>query len=147
MQALDSNRILAIDPGEKRIGIAISDLSGAIANPLMVIQHVSRETNAQKIVDLIGKYSVKRIVMGVSLDEEGKPNLSGRHAIRLAQAINEKINIPLDFWDEQGTTSKARASRIAMGVSRKKRRGHLDEIAATLILQSYLDVHQDRDDK
>ena len=134
----NNNRILAIDPGEKRIGIAISDLSGTIANPLIVIKHVSRKLDAKKIVGLIEKYDVKNVVMGISLDEQGRATFSGRRALRLGKLIMEKSNIPLEFWDEEGTTRKAVAARISMGVSRKKRQGHLDEVAAAIILQGAL---------
>ncbi|MBP1702931.1 MAG: putative holliday junction resolvase, partial [Chloroflexi bacterium] len=66
-------RVLAIDPGEKRLGIAISDLSGTIANPLTVLQHVSRPVDAATIAQLAQEHQVGRIIIGQALDEEGLP--------------------------------------------------------------------------
>ncbi len=134
-------RILAVDHGEKRIGLAISDLTGTIANPLRMIEHVSRVIDAAQVADVAMQNQVERIVIGQSFDEYGKPNLAGRRAARFAEALKVQTQIPIVVWDESFSTQSARAARIEMGASRKKRAGHLDELAATVILQSYLD-HQ-----
>jgi putative Holliday junction resolvase len=134
-------RILAVDHGEKRIGLAISDPTGTIANPLTVIQHVSRTIDAAQVATIASENEARLIVIGQSFDEDGRPNLAGRRAARFAEALREQTNLPVELWDESFSTQKARAARIQMGVSRKGRGGHLDEIAATVILQSYLDVH------
>jgi putative Holliday junction resolvase len=133
-------RILAVDPGEKRIGIAISDPTGTIASPLTVIKHVSRPVDAATIAELASQYQVGLIVLGNSLDEEGLPTPHSRLAERLAEAIRQQCDIPLAMWDESFSTQTARQARIDMGVRRGKRSGHLDELAATVILQSYLDA-------
>lgn len=138
-------RILAIDPGKKNIGIAISDPSGTIAAPLRVILHTARAADAAAIAQLIQEHSAGLIVMGQSLDENNQPTIEGRRAARLAGAIRVQIQIPIVFWDESHSTQNARQTRRAMGVSRKKRRGHLDDLAATIILQSYLDAHTPAD--
>lgn len=135
-------RILAIDPGTKRIGLALSDPTGTIANPLTVIEHVSRPEDAQAIVHIARTKGAGRIIVGQSLDEYGQPTFEGRQAARLAAAIREAIDVPVELWDESFSTHDARAARIAMGTPRGKRRGHMDELAATVILQSYLDAHQ-----
>jgi putative Holliday junction resolvase len=134
-------RVLGIDPGEKRIGVAISDPTGTIANPFTVIHHVSRSEDAANIVKIANENQVEKIVIGQSLDEGGIPTPQGRSAARLKDAVLTQTNLPVELWDESGSTQAARSARIAMGVSRKKRAGHLDEIAATYILQDYLDTH------
>jgi len=134
-------RILAVDHGEKRIGLAISDPTGTIANPLTVIQHVSRAIDAAQVATLAAENDAGLIVIGQSFNEDGQPNLEGRRAARFAEALHTQTDLPVELWDESFSTQKARAARIQMGVSRKKRAGHLDEIAATVILQSYLDAH------
>jgi putative holliday junction resolvase len=139
-----NGRILGIDPGEKRIGLALSDPTCTIASPLVVLQHISRRIDAASIAQLAAEHDVLRIIVGQALDAEGQPTPQARHALRLAEAIREQTNLPIELWDESGSTQAARASRIAMGVSRRKRSGHLDEIAATIILQSYLDDLHDR---
>lgn len=136
-----SGRILAVDPGEKRIGLAISDPTGVIAGPLGVLQHVSRAVDAASIAQAAAERGAVRIVIGQALDEEGRETAQARHAARLAEAVRMQTDLPVELWDESGSTQAARQSRIAMGVSRRKRAGHLDEIAATVILQSYLDAH------
>jgi putative Holliday junction resolvase len=135
-------RILAVDPGEKRLGIAISDPTGTLARPLQVVKHVSRAVDAAVIASLAAEQGAARIIVGQALDDEGNPTPQARHAQRLAEAIREQTLLPVELWDESGSTQAARASRIAMGVSRRKRGGHLDEIAATVILQTYLDAHE-----
>jgi putative pre-16S rRNA nuclease len=134
-------RILAVDHGEKRIGLAISDPTGTIANPLAVVKHVSRAIDAAQVATIASEHEAGLIVIGQSFDEDGQPNLAGRRAARFAEALQSQTNIPIQMWDESFSTQKARAARIQMGVSRKQRAGHLDEIAATVILQSYLEAH------
>lgn len=134
-------RVLAVDHGEKRIGLAISDPTGTIANPLTVVEHVSRAVDAAQVATIASEQNTDLIVVGQSFDDEGQPNLAGRRAVRFAEALQIQTDIPILMWDESFSTQEARTARIRMGVSRKKRAGHLDQIAATVILQSYLDSH------
>ncbi|MBT3391074.1 MAG: Holliday junction resolvase RuvX [Chloroflexi bacterium] len=141
----DDMRILAIDPGEKNIGIAISDPSGTIASPLTILRHTARANDAAAIVRLAQEHYIGLIVMGQSIDEDGQPTIEGRRAARLAGAIRAQTQIPLVFWDESHSTQAAQQTRRIMGVSRQKRSGHLDDLAAAIILQSYLTAHTPKD--
>jgi putative holliday junction resolvase len=132
-------RILAVDHGEKRIGLALSDPTATIASPFKVIEHVSRMLDAAQVANLAQENEAGLIVIGQSFDEEGLPNLAGRRAAKFAQALKEQTSIPVILWDESFSTQDARASRIELGVSRKKRAGHHDTLAAVVILQSYLE--------
>jgi putative Holliday junction resolvase len=132
--------VLAVDPGEKNIGLAVSDSTGTIANPLAVIKHISRPLDAAAIAQVAVEHGAACIVVGQALDENGQPTYTGRRALRLTAAIRTQTDIPVELWDESSSTTTARAARVAMGVSRNKRRGHLDDLAATVILQSYLDA-------
>jgi putative Holliday junction resolvase len=134
-------RILAIDHGEKHLGIAISDPTGTIANPLTVITHTSRLVDAATVARLALEQEAGLIVVGLALGDEGEETPQSRKAGRFAQALRLQTSLPIELWDESGSTQAARESRIAMGVSRRKRRGHLDDLAATVILQTYLDTH------
>jgi putative Holliday junction resolvase len=136
-----SKRILAVDPGEKRIGIAVSDPTGTIATPLGIIQHISRLVDAAKIARLASEQDVILIVIGQALNEEGEEGPAARKARRLAEAVQSQTPLPVTLWDESGSTIEARTVRQLMGVKRKKRNSHADELAATVILQSYLDSH------
>ena len=133
-------KILAVDPGDLRIGLAISDESGTIANPLMVIKHMSRILDAATISQIAIDQGVAQIVVGQAFDSDNQVTPQGRKAARLAEAITGQTKIPVILWDEGGSTRQARETRLAMKVSRKKRSGHMDEIAATIILQNYLDA-------
>jgi putative holliday junction resolvase len=133
-------RILAVDPGDKRIGIAISDPTGTIANPLTVLKHLARVVDATAIAQLAEEHQVGLIIVGQNLDADGEPTLQSRKAGRLAEAIQAQVSVPVEMWDESGSTKAARAARLAMGVRRSKRRGHMDDLAATVILQSFLDA-------
>ncbi len=135
-------RVLAVDHGEKHIGLALSDPTATIASPFKLIQHVSRLMDAAQVANLASENEVALIVIGQSFDEEGKPNLAGRRAERFAEALKEQTQIPVVLWDESFSTQDARAARIEMGVSRRKRAGHLDELAAVMILKSYLDANK-----
>jgi putative Holliday junction resolvase len=132
-------RILAVDHGEKRIGLALSDSTGTIANPLQVIKHVSRLLDAAQVADIATQHDAGLIVIGQSFDEAGNPNLAGRRAAKFAEALKEQSSIPVVLWDESFSTQDARAARIELGVSRKKRSGHQDALAAVVILQSFLE--------
>jgi putative holliday junction resolvase len=134
-------RILAVDPGSKNIGVAISDPTGTIANPLMVIKHVARLVDAASVADLAVSHAAGLIVIGQSFDEAGAPSFEGRRSGRFAEALKSQTTIPVVLWDESLTTQDARLARVEMGVSRKHRSGHLDAQAATLLLQSYLDAN------
>jgi putative holliday junction resolvase len=136
-----TGRILAVDPGDKRLGLAVSDPLGIIANPLTVLNHISRDENAQRIAFMAKEQEVIKIIVGLPLNSEGEIGPSGKKSVRLANAIRKFTDIPVELWDESGSTKAAQQAYIQMNVPKKKRSGHLDHIAATIILQSYLDAH------
>ena len=132
-------RILAVDHGEKRIGLALSDPTGTLASPLTVIKHVSRLLDAAQVANLALENEVGLIVVGQSFDEEGEPNLAGRRAAKFAETLKEQTRIPVEMFDESFSTQDARSTVIEMGISRKKRAGHHDALAAVMILRSYIE--------
>lgn len=131
-------KVLAVDPGDKRIGLAVSDPTGTLSRPLTVIQHTSRDEDANKIVAITEEEGAVLIVVGWALDSEGEVGYQARKSQRLADVIRTKTSVPVKMWDESGTTKTAIQTRIAMGVSRKKRQGHLDDVAASILLQDFL---------
>ncbi len=138
-------RVLGVDPGEKRIGLAISDPTGTISSPLVVIQHEARVKDAQKIITIAEEHNAGMIIVGWALDSEGEVGYRARKSQRLADVIRDLTDLPIEMWDESGTTKAAIQSRIEMGVSRKKRKGHLDAVAASILLQDFLLNHPDLD--
>ena len=131
-------KILAVDPGEKRIGLAISDPTGTIARPLCVIKHQARAVDAEKIAEIAHSEGVSLIIVGQALDSDGEVGHQARKSQRLAEVLQAKTDCAIQMWDESGTTQAAFQSRIALGVARKKRKGHLDDLAASILLQDYL---------
>ncbi len=134
-------RILGVDPGEKRIGIAISDPTGTIANPFTVIEHRARALDAAVIAQIARDEGVEQIVVGCPYDSDGSVGPQARKSERMAVAIREQIELPVVLWDESGSTQEAQAARFALGARRSRRAGHLDDLAATFILQSFLDAN------
>ncbi len=137
---LISMRVMAIDPGEKNIGLSISDPTGTIANPLLVLHHISRPVDAAAIAQIASDNQVDHIIVGQALDADNRPTRQSRRAARLAQAIRSQTSLPVELWDESGSTSAARSALLEMHVSRHKRTGHHDDLAATYILQTFLDT-------
>jgi putative pre-16S rRNA nuclease len=134
-------KILAIDHGEKRIGLALSDPTATIASPLQVIKHNTRLMDAAQVANLASENNVGLIIVGQSFDEQGNPNLAGRRAANFAEILKEQTGIPIELVDESFSTSDARATVVEMGVSRRKRKGHHDALAAVMILKSYIELH------
>jgi putative Holliday junction resolvase len=135
----DYMRILAVDHGKKRIGLALSDETATIASPLKVMEHVSRVIDAAQVAGLAAQNDVALIVVGQSFDDDGDPNPAGRTAGRFAEELKNQTDLPVELWDESFSTQDARIARVELGVSRKKRAGHQDAFAAVVILQSYLE--------
>ena len=138
MQA-EPGRILAIDPGDRRIGVAISDPTQTIASPIGVIQSQSINKNALSILEIAGEHGVVLIVIGQPLHWDGVVSEQAKESIKLADLVQELGSFPVKLVDEYGTTQAAKDARLKMQVNKEKRSGHLDDLAATILLQNYLD--------
>lgn len=136
-------KYLCIDPGEVRIGVAISDETGTLARPLVILGHVSREIDAKAIMQLANQNQVEAIVVGQALNSDGEPGPKARSAARLAESVQALGKMRIYLWDESHSSQKAVELRIASGVSRKKRSQPVDDLAAAVILQDYLDRHRE----
>ncbi len=132
-------RILALDVGEKRIGVAISDPLGLTAQGLGVIKRrdVARDVAALKA--LVADYAVQEIVVGLPRHLNGRPGTHAALALEVAAALARELGVPVTSWDERLSTREAERLLVAADVSRRKRRRVVDQVAAALILQGYLD--------
>lgn len=134
-------RILGIDVGSVRVGIALSDPLGITAQPLEVIDR-RRQDPLQRIAALVQEHEVQRIVVGrpLRLDGGAGPAVaqSEEFVASLAKVLGE--GVPISWWDERLTTRVAERAMIQDGVRRENRRQSIDKVAAALILQSYLDA-------
>lgn len=131
--------ILAVDPGEKNIGIAKSDPLGIGATPLCVIPHIQQEKDAQAIAEKAREYGAEAILVGQPLNADGSEGPQARHSAKLAEAIRRCFGGEVFLYDEYGSTQATRERFKEMGVRRSRRLGHLDANAAATILQNYLD--------
>ncbi|MCW5873285.1 MAG: Holliday junction resolvase RuvX [Anaerolineales bacterium] len=135
-------RILAVDPGEVRIGLAISDATGTIATPLTIILHESRDKDLERIAAAVKEHGAEMIVVGYALNEHGRPTHSGRRAEQMARALRGVTDLEVELVEESFSTRDVLTARLASGMKRKKRRTPPDAEAAALILQGYLDSKQ-----
>lgn len=135
-------RVLALDVGERRVGIAISDPTGTVARPLQMLVRGSREEDFAAIAALVAEHEVDLVVVGQPLSLDGTEGAQARQVARYADALTACLPVRIVLWDERFTTV---AADEILRQSRKKRRrrarakGEVDAIAAAVILQSYLD--------
>ncbi len=137
-------RVLAIDYGTKRIGLALSDPTGTIASGLMTID---ASTFYARIATLVGDHDVRLIVLGNPLTLRGEVGDRATSVAKFAARLRAVVAMPVELWDERFTSSMAERSRIEAGVKRQDRRDkrRVDEMAAVILLQSFLDSRRFRE--
>lgn len=139
-----NKRTICIDPGQKRIGIAISDESGTLALPYKVITHVSREEDAAKITKIVQELQSEIIIMGVALAENGGDTTNSRRAKNLASELMQRSDLQVIFWDESLSSNDASEIRRKLGQRMTRKNKYIDHLAASIILQSYLERTRER---
>jgi putative Holliday junction resolvase len=136
-------RILALDVGERRVGVAISDPTATIARPLETLERGSREEHFCAVARLVREHAVERVVVGRPLSLDGTVGPQARRVDRYTEALAEHLEVPVTPWDERYSTARAdeilRATRSEKAKRRARSNGEIDAIAAAVILQSYLD--------
>lgn len=134
-------KLLAVDPGEKRIGLALSDPTGLVARPLRTLTHVSRAEDAARILAIADEEGAGKILVGLALEADGQVGPQARQAQRLAETLRASTSRPVELWDESLTTRDAQAA-VRAGGKRHRRvaRDQVDAVAATVLLQGYLDA-------
>lgn len=137
-------RFLAIDPGTVRLGLALSDPSGVIAQPLKVLQRRSLPEDLAALRTLADEYEVERIVVGLPRLMNGTLDIAAASAQAFGAEVERATGRPVAYWDERLTTVAAERHLIAQGARRLKRRSSVDQVAATLLLQGYLDYRAGR---
>lgn len=135
----DTERTLAIDWGMKNVGLAVSDPLGITAQPLPTLKRTNRRADMARIGELVEAMQVKRILVGHPLHLKGHAGKRAVEAERLAERLRESTGLPVELIDERLTSAEANRLMLDAGLSRSKRREKADQIAAQLILQTYLD--------
>jgi putative Holliday junction resolvase len=144
-------RLLALDVGERRIGVAVSDPTGTIARPLLALERGARKDDFSAIAGLIDEYNAQAVVVGRPLSLDGSVGPQARRVARYAEALAEHLDVPVIPWDERFSTARAdeilRETRGEMAKRRARSNGEIDAVAAAVILQSYLDSDRQRGEK
>ena len=125
-------RIMALDVGDKRIGVAISDPEGLIAQSLTVLERKGKAHDLEALRNLAREHQVERILIGLPRRLDGTLGPQAEKAQALGEEIGDRLRLPVVYWDERLTTAQA-------GVKREARKKRIDAVAATLLLQNYLD--------
>ena len=131
--------ILGLDIGDVRTGVAISDELGIAAHPLCTIRRKSRKVLLSELQRLVTAHKVERIVVGLPLQLDGETGSQERKIRQFAEKLAQQVNLPIVFWDESFTTFEAAQILRETKKRRKKRKQVIDQIAAVLILEGYLE--------
>jgi len=132
-------RILALDVGEKRIGLAVSDPLGITAQGLEVLIRKDPQTDLARLLEVAREWHVQEIVVGVPRHMDGREGKQAPAIMKLAQVLGDALGVPVTTWDERLTTVEAERVLLQADMSRRRRRRVVDQVAAVLILQSYLE--------
>lgn len=134
------SRILALDHGTKRIGVALSDELGWTAQPLETFERRTLDRDIAHIQDLVRTHDVGQVLLGLPLRLNGEEGPAVQAVHEFVARLGDALPVPVVTWDERMTTKAAEDLLIAADVSRKKRKGVVDRIAAAILLQSYLEA-------
>jgi len=132
-------RILAIDFGTKRIGLAVSDALGITAQGLPTLERSNLEHDLRKIQALVEEYSAERVILGNPLGASGHETAMSQRAAAFARKLRRRLDCPVELWDERLTSVEANRVLRESGMGIEKRRRAADRVAVTLLLQGYLD--------
>ncbi|SHE89593.1 Holliday junction resolvase RuvX [Clostridium fallax] len=132
-------RILGLDIGQKTIGVAISDPLGFTAQGITTIKRKNFSSDVEEVKKIYDQYAVETIVAGLPKNMNGTIGPSGEMAKEFCEKLKKNFNPKIEFWDERLTTVAAHRAMLEADLSRAKRKKIVDKIAATYILQGYLD--------
>ncbi|NLW68253.1 MAG: Holliday junction resolvase RuvX [Bacteriovoracaceae bacterium] len=133
-------RIMGVDYGTRRIGVAISDPSGTMAHPLETIPVLGDGSHLKQLEKVVRDYGIVKVVVGLPVNMDGSLGESALKVKEWAQTLERFLGVPVELWDERLTTSEAHDLLIRLKVKGKKRRHIVDKIAAGIILQDYLEA-------
>ena len=140
-------RILALDVGTKRIGLAVSDPLGLTAQGLGVLERKGWDRDLARLLEIARPYQVQEILVGLPRHMDGRLGEQAEEILALARALGEALGARVATWDERLSTVEAERLLIQADMSRKRRRRVVDQVAASIILQAYLDGRQAGDRK
>jgi putative holliday junction resolvase len=133
-------RILGLDYGDRRIGVALSDVFGWTAQGLEMIERKREGEDIRRIAELVKVHEVESIVVGLPKNMNGTIGPRGEICMEFAEELRQTLSMPVHLWDERLTTVAATRTLLEADVSRRKRKLVVDKMAAALLLQNYLDA-------
>lgn len=136
--------ILGVDLGKARTGVAVCDKSELLASPVEVVNEHNRERLLERVAQLAKERRAEQIVVGLPRNMDGSEGESAQNARAFGAALAEKTGLPVDFSDERGTTITAHGFLNETNTRGKRRKATVDAVAATIILQDYLDYRRNR---
>ncbi len=135
-------RVMALDYGDVRIGIALSDPTRFLATGYENYTRKDLVTDCKHIADIISSNNVKVVVLGLPLNMDGSKGVRVEKTYEFAEELKKYTSVDIDYLDERLTSVSAEKILISADVSRKKRKTVMDKLSATIILQDYLDTHK-----
>ncbi len=132
-------RVLGLDIGSKRIGIAVSDELGLTAQGVETLVRKDLDSDLERIAGLVEKFAVEEVVVGLPYNMDGTEGPQARTVRQMIDLIAARVQIPVQEWDERLSTVAAERALLEADMSRSKRRKVIDKVAAVIILQGYLD--------
>lgn len=135
-------KIMSVDLGKVRTGIALSDINEYLASPLCVIKERDREILAKKVSDIANENNVLQIVVGLPLNMDGSKGESAKAADEFSKILSKYTDADIILQDERGTTISAHSYLNVTNTRGEKRKSVVDAVAATIILQDYLDFRR-----
>ncbi len=136
----EKGRILAIDPGKVRLGLAVSDRDGILASPLDTYTRRDADQDARYLKKLVEEETICRIVIGLPMHTTGTEGVQARLAREFGQWVKKITNLDVRFFDERFTSKEAESALWEAGLSHKQRKARRDRVAAQILLQSYLEA-------
>lgn len=131
-------KTLCLDLGAKRVGVAISDSMGITAQALATLKRENDAAMVQAVKDIVREEKVSELIIGLPLNMDGSRGPQAENAASFANYLSERISVPVKLWDERMSTLEVERVMIKAGTSRQKRKKKIDQLAAQVILQSYL---------
>jgi putative holliday junction resolvase len=132
-------RVMALDVGDKNIGVAISDALLLTAQARPTLRRKNLKSDLEVLRHIVAENEVHEIVIGQPLHMDGRPSMQSDKVARFADELRKVLDLPIVFWDERLTSFEAEQHLEQMGLNWRRRREHVDKIAAMIILQNYLD--------
>src|SRR5512136_1110306 len=133
-------RLLALDVGEKRVGVALSDDTQTLARPLLTLNRASKKEDFARLAALCREHAIEKVIVGLPKTLRSEEGLQALRVRRYATELQAALNLPIEFWDERYSSVDAQ-ERLASASRKVRAKGDIDSAAAAIILQEYLDKH------